>query len=73
MIEKLESIKRVPDSFVNPLIKKASNKYWEKTTDYFKDEVMLRRFLVNSFDSSVKISSLKKGSPPDMKKPGLYQ
>ena len=59
--KKLESIKRVPDSFVNPLIKKASNKYWEKTTDYFKDEVMLRRFLVNSFDSSVKISSLKKG------------
>ena len=59
--KKLEFIKKPADSFINPLIKKTSSKNWEKTTDYFKNEVVLKRSLINSFDSSIKFSSLKKG------------
>lgn len=46
--------------FVNPAITKVSYKYWDKSTDYFKDGIQLKRFLINSFDRSIKVGFLKK-------------
>lgn len=66
--KKLESVQKVQEYFVNPTVKKASSKYWEKSTDYFKDEIMLRRFLLNSFDSAIKLSNLKKKVKPSSSK-----
>lgn len=66
--KRLESLKKIPDYFINPLIRKTSNKYWEKTTDYYRDEVLLKRFLTNSFDSAIKLSSLKKKIKTSSKK-----
>jgi ribosomal protein S4 len=66
--KRLDSLKKSSDFFVNPLIKKSSNKSWEKTTDYFRDETLLKRFLVNSFDSSIKLSSFQKSVKPSSKK-----
>lgn len=66
--KKLESVQKVQEYFVNPTVKKASSKYWEKSTDYFKEEIMLRRFLLNSFDSAIKLSNLKKKVKPSSSK-----
>ncbi len=58
--KKLDQLNKPTNLFVNPLVRKASDKYWEKSTDYFKDGIQLKRHLMNSYDASVKISFFKK-------------
>lgn len=60
--KKLEQLNKPLGSFVNPLVRKASDRYWDKSTDYFRDGIQLKRYLINSYDASIKTSFLKKGS-----------
>lgn len=66
--KKLATLNKNSNFFINPFIIKTSNKYWEKSTDNFRNEFQLKRFLINSFDSSVKISNLKKSLKVSSKK-----
>ena len=58
--KKLEHLNKPVGSFINPLVRKASDKYWDKSTDYFKVGIQLKRYLINSFDASTKTSFFKK-------------
>ena len=58
--KKLDQSNKPINLFVNPLVRKASDKYWEKSTDYFKDGIQLKRHLMNSYDFSIKSSFFKK-------------
>lgn len=60
--KKLDQLNKPSGPFVNSLVRKASDRYWEKTTDYFKDGLQSKRYLINSYDASIKTSFLKKGS-----------
>ena len=58
--KKLEQLNKPLSYFVNPLVRKASDRYWEKSTDYFKDGIQVKRYLVNSYDASTKTSFFRK-------------
>ena len=60
--KKLDQLNKPSGSFINPLVRKASDRYWDKSTDYFRDGIQLKRYLMNSYDSSIKTAFLKKGS-----------
>ena len=64
--KKLEQISKPSGSFINPLVRKASDKYWDKSSDYFKEGIQLKRYLINSFDSSTKVSFLNKNIKKDV-------
>ena len=52
--KKLDQLNKPSGSFINPLVRKASDRYWDKSTDYFRDGIQLKRYLMNSYDSSIK-------------------
>ena len=52
--KKTGSANKPSSSFINPLVRKASDRYWDKSTDYFRDGIQLKRYLMNSYDSSIK-------------------
>ena len=58
--KKLEQLNKPVGSFINPLVRKASDRYWDKSTDYFRAGIQLKRYLINSYDASTKISFFKK-------------
>lgn len=60
--KKLDQFNKPSGSFINPLVRKASDRYWDKSTDYFRDGIQLKRYLMNSYDASIKTAFLKKGS-----------
>lgn len=60
--KKLEQSIKFSDLFVNSLVRKSSDRYWEKSTDYYRDGIQLKRHLINSYDASVKNSFFKKDS-----------
>ena len=60
--KEVRAINQIFYLFVNSLVRKSSDRYWEKSTDYYRDGIQLKRHLINSYDASVKNSFLKKDS-----------
>ena len=56
--KKLEQLNKPVGSFINPLVRKASDRYWDKSTDYFRAGIQLKRYLISTILSYILISKI---------------